>query len=78
MVDTGNNDNLAIYHKGLCVDETLPVTLISARRFEEKFKINYFQGIKYKVRVGEGKLIFAYNYRLGFYIYTLEELMGAL
>ena len=66
IVDTANNENLVINHKGLCcrlgeifINETLPVTLLSAR-LEEKFEIYYFQGVKYEVKVRINKLIFAF------------------
>jgi hypothetical protein len=85
IVDTANNENLVISHKGLCgrlgeifINETLPVTLVSARRLEEKFEIHYFQGVKYEVKVGNNKLIFAYNENIGLYVCTLDELMDIL
>ena len=85
LVDTANHDNLVVTRRGVCgklgdifINEDLPVTLISARRLEAKFKIKYYQGIKYTVKVGDKLLTFMYNHDLGLYVCSREELMEVL
>jgi hypothetical protein len=85
VVDTANQDNLVVTNRGVCgklgeifINEDLPVSLISARRLEQKFKVRYFQGVKYTVKVGEKLLTFHYNADLGLYVCNNEELMEVL
>jgi hypothetical protein len=85
LVDTANNDNLVVTKRGVCgklgeifINEQLPVSLISARRLEEKFKVRYVQGVKYTVKVGEKLLTFNYNDDLGLYVCSNEDLMEVL